>query len=138
MDLSKGQLREQLDDIHGVGPKIAESVFAYFTDPRTRKLLGKLLKLGVRTTASHSKNKAADEGPLKGLSFCITGVLSRPRAEMQERIAAAGGEVHERVKKGTTYLVTGDKTGKSKIDAAKKLGARLLDESELENLLSKG
>ena len=32
--------------------------------------------------------------------------------------------MHDKVKKGTTYLVAGEKVGKAKLDAAKKFGAR--------------
>ena len=46
-------------------------------------------------------------------------------------IRAAGGEVHYSVKKTTTYLVAGDKTGKSKLDQAKKFGTVVLTEQQL-------
>ena len=77
----------------------------------------------------------AATGPLTGASFCVTGVLSRKREDVHAAIRAAGGVVHDSVKKGTTYLVAGDKVGKSKLDAAKKHGATIIDEAELERMI---
>ncbi len=65
----------------------------------------------------------------------MTGVLSKKREDVHADIRAAGGEVHDSVKKNTTYLVAGDKTGKSKLDQAKKYGTRVVDEAGLEALM---
>ena len=61
----------------------------------------------------------------------MTGVLSKKREDVHADIRAAGGEVHDTVKKNTTYLVAGDKTGKSKLDQAKKFGTQVLTEAGL-------
>jgi DNA ligase (NAD+) len=66
----------------------------------------------------------------------VTGVLSKKREEVCADIRAAGGDVHESVKKTTSYLVAGDKTGKSKLEQAKKLGTKVISEDELRELLS--
>jgi len=50
-------------------------------------------------------------------------------------IRALGGEIHDSVKKNTTVLVAGDKTGKSKLDQAKKFGTKVVDEAGLEALM---
>jgi DNA ligase (NAD+) len=65
----------------------------------------------------------------------VTGVLSRKREDVHAAIRAAGGEVHDSVKKTTTYLVAGDKTGKSKLEQAKKYGTQVLTEAELYAIL---
>jgi DNA ligase (NAD+) len=70
------------------------------------------------------------------MSFCLTGVLSRKREEIQAEIRAAGGNVHDSVKKTTTYLVAGDKTGKTKLDQAKKAGTEVISERRLEDMMS--
>ena len=57
---------------------------------------------------------------------------------MHAAIRAAGGEVHDRVGKGTTYLVAGDKVGKSKLTAAEKRGTKVIDEAGLEKLIADG
>jgi DNA ligase (NAD+) len=62
-------------------------------------------------------------------------VLSRKREDVHADIRAAGGEVHDAVKKNTTYLVAGDKTGKSKLDQAKKFGTKVVTEAQLYGLI---
>jgi DNA ligase (NAD+) len=65
----------------------------------------------------------------------VTGVLTRRREDVHADIRAAGGEVHDKVKKGTTYLVIGEKVGKAKLDSAKKHGTEVVTETELAALL---
>jgi DNA ligase (NAD+) len=62
-------------------------------------------------------------------------VLSRRREDVHQAIRDAAGEVHDKVKQGTTYLVAGEKVGKSKLDTARKRGVRVIDEATLERLL---
>lgn len=122
----------ELAQIGGIGPKIASSVAAYVADPEQRRMLEQLLALGVE---AETEVAARVEGPLSGQSFCVTGVLSQPREEVHAQIRAQGGEVHTSVKKGTTYLVAGDKVGKAKLEAAEKKGAQVIDEERLRALL---
>lgn len=130
---SDDEAREHVGAIHGFGPKMVDSVVRYRADERVRALLQKLVTLGVGSP--QPKPVVATEGPLLGKSVCVTGVLSRRREDVHEDIRAAGGEVHDSVKKTTTYLVAGDKTGKSKLDQAKKFGTKVLTETELMALL---
>jgi DNA ligase (NAD+) len=115
---------------------MVESVVAFLGDSEQRTLMSKLRALGVGRPQPRAE--VAPDGPLKGMSFCVTGVLSRKRDEVFADIRGAGGEIHEAVKKTTTYLVAGDKTGKSKLDQAKKLGTKVITEDELGALLSRG
>jgi DNA ligase (NAD+) len=118
--------------IAGFGPKLVESVRAFLAEPVKRRLLERLRELGV----SRPQPRAVlTEGPLSGSSFCVTGVLTRRREDVHADIRARGGEVHDKIKQGTTYLVTGEKVGKSKLDAAKKFGTKILTEAELATLL---
>ena len=94
----------------------------------------KLRELGVG--APQPIAVVAAEGPLKGKSVCVTGVLSKKREDVHADIRAAGGEVHDGVKKNTSYLVAGEKTGKSKLDQAKKFGTKVVTEAELYALLA--
>jgi DNA ligase (NAD+) len=66
------------------------------------------------------------------MSFCVTGVLSRPREAVHASIIAAGGVVHDKVKKGTKFLVAGQKVGQSKLDSARKNGVEIIDEARLQ------
>jgi NAD-dependent DNA ligase len=77
-------------------------------------------------------------GPLLGQSFCVTGVLSRKREDIHADLRAAGAMIHESVKKDTTYLVAGDKTGKTKLDQAKKFGTKVITEAQMDALLAGG
>ena len=129
------QMRDELANSRGIGPKIAESVASHFKDPENREVLRKLLARGVRV---HEPEAETGSGPLAGKSFCVTGTLSRPREAIHAEIRAAGGEVHERVGKGTSYLVAGDKVGQSKLTAAEKRGTQVIHEAELERMLSAG
>lgn len=130
------QVHVDLDEIHSIGPKMAESVAAFLADPAQRAVLQKLVTLGVEVT--QKEEAAVTSGPLLGKSFCVTGVLSRPREVIHAAIKAAGGTVHDSVKKGTDFLVAGDKVGATKLDAAKKRGAEVIDEKGLEAMLGGG
>jgi DNA ligase (NAD+) len=123
------QARERVDSIRGFGPKMVESVVQFLADGEQRGLMEKLLASAVGRP--QPRPDVAAEGPLKGMTFCVTGVLSKKREDVHADIRAAGGEVHDSVKKTTTHLVAGEKTGKSKLDQAKKFGTRVITEAEL-------
>ncbi|HEU5072871.1 MAG TPA: NAD-dependent DNA ligase LigA [Polyangiaceae bacterium] len=134
LELDAPALAELLGNIAGFGPKLTESVQAYLANDVSRELLERLLEHGVSTPERLPERSA--EGPLVGLSFCVTGVLSKKREDVHAAIRSAGGEVHDKVKKGTSYLVVGEKVGKAKLDAATKRGAKLINESELEAMIA--
>lgn len=127
------QVPERAGSIAGFGPKLLESVERTLFDPVSRKLLERLVERGV--SRPQPVHEAAETGPLQGSSFCVTGVLSRRRDDVHLAILAAGGEVHDKIKKGTTFLVAGDKVGQAKLSAARKSGSRVIDEASLERLL---
>jgi DNA ligase (NAD+) len=127
------EIAERLAGVSGFGPKMVESVRAFLANPVERALLEKLKAHGV--SRPQPKHEVVADGPLSGRSFCVTGVLSRRREDVHADIRNAGGEVHDKVKKGTSYLVAGDKVGKAKLDGAKKFGAQVIDEAGLEALL---
>ncbi len=131
---SAEHVAEHVANIAGFGPKMVESVQAYLADPVARALLERLRDRAV--SVAQPVAQVATHGPLSGLAFCVTGVLSRKREDVHEAIRAAGGEVHDKVKKGTAFLVTGEKVGAAKLTAAKKLGARVIDEASLGRLLA--
>ncbi len=123
-----------VSSIAGFGPKMVESVVEFLFDETSRALLEKLRDRNV--SRAQPVKAVATEGPLQGMSFCVTGVLSRKRDDVHASIRDAGGEVHDKVKKGTTYLVTGEKVGKAKIESAKKVGAKVIDEATLETMIA--
>jgi DNA ligase (NAD+) len=128
------ELRAHVDDIRGFGPKMVDSVAAFFADGAQRALMEKLL---ARDVGVHAQPRAevVTTGPLVGKSFCVTGVLSRKREDIHAELRAAGARIDDGVKKDTTYLVAGDKTGKTKLDQAKKFGTQVITEAQMEALL---
>lgn len=127
------QVSEHVGSIHGFGPKMVDSVAAFLADPEQLQLMRKLRELQVGRP--QPLPQVAAEGPLKGMSFCVSGVLSRRREQVHTDIRAAGGEVHDTVKKTTTVLVAGEKTGKNKLDQARKYGTTVIDEAGLYAML---
>lgn len=124
--------RETLAAIHGIGPKIADSVASSLGDSRFLGILKKLLDLEI-DPRFEGRNQA--EGPLRGESFCVTGTLSRPRSEIHALIRKEGGTVHTSVKKDTTYLVIGAKVGQNKIEKAEKNGTKIISEQDLTTMI---
>ncbi|HVY28071.1 MAG TPA: NAD-dependent DNA ligase LigA [Polyangiaceae bacterium] len=125
--------RARISGISGFGPKMVDSVVKYLLAAESRELLEKLQARGV--SREQPVNVSKTEGPLVGMSFCVTGVLSKKREDVHQEIREAGGEVHDKVKKGTTYLLAGEKVGKAKLDGARKFGAQVIDEAGLAALL---
>jgi len=125
----------ELEEIEGVGHTIAVHVDRFLRDPHVQVVLDKLKERGVDPA---QPVKAVADGPLAGKTLVVTGTLSAPRAEIQKRIEAAGGKVAGSVSKKTHYLVAGADTGKTKLEAAHKHGVAVIDEAELERILTGG
>ena len=127
---------EALDEVDEVGPRIAESIRAYFASSRNRELVERLRAHGLRFDEPES---GADRpGRLAGKVFVLTGTLAGlSRDEATARIEAAGGKVTGAVSRNTDYVVVGDKPG-SKLRKAQQLDVAVLDEAGLLELLSVG
>lgn len=123
----------ELLEIEGVGDTIATSIDRFLRDPNAAAVLQKLLERGI--DPKQPVTVSAD-GPLTGKTFVVTGTLSKPRTDVQKAIEAAGGKVAGSVSKKTTYLVAGADTGKTKLEAAQKHGVTVIDEAELDKLLT--
>jgi DNA ligase (NAD+) len=123
----------ELHDLEGVGEVIAQNVDKFLRDSHVAAVLDKLAARGVDPAEPVT---AVVDGPLSGKTLVVTGTLSAPRADIQKRIEAAGGKVAGSVSKKTSYLVAGSDTGKAKLDAAQKHGVTVIDEAELEKLLT--
>ena len=129
---SDEEVREHVSGIHGFGAKMVECVALFVRDDAERAVLQKLLDRDV--SRPQPREVVATEGPLLGKSFCVTGVLTRKREDVHALLRAAGATIHDSVKKDTSYLVAGEKTGKTKLDQAKKYGARVVTEEEMDKL----
>jgi len=124
--------REELMSIPTVGPKIADSIAAFFEQKENRRIIQRLKDAGVNLKAE----KAKPEGlPLSGIEFVITGRLEAlTRQEAEARIKALGGSTGSSVTKKTAYLVVGADPG-SKLAHAQELGTKQLTEEEFLRLL---
>jgi DNA ligase (NAD+) len=121
---------EQLQAIEGFGPERSEALVAWFKKNPT--LVDDILAAGV-------KIRYRIKGNLTGKSFCFTGPSQRPRAELEELVTQAGGEVKSTVSKKLTYLVTpGGNWTSTKVQAAKKNGTHIITEDGFLKLVSGG
>ena len=128
--LIKGS-QEELEAIEGIGPVVADSIANFFKQARNQHMVRQLLHRGVKLQSTRSKKT----GKLTDKVFVLTGTLQGwTRAQVKERIKAAGGKDTGSVSGNTDYLVTGESPG-SKLNKAKNLGIKTIDEAALKKLL---
>jgi len=126
---------EQLQEVPDVGPVVASRISTFFAEKHNQAVIQSLIDSGLTWPESEPK-PAPDKGKLAGKTFVITGTLKgRSRNDARDQIRAAGGKVAGSVSKKTDYLVAGDTAG-SKLTKAQNLEITILDEVELEKLLS--
>ncbi len=118
--------------IEGVGEVLAEKIVTFFAQPHNNEVIDALLAAGVHWPDPRSERAA--EQSLAGLTFVLTGKLSRPRDEYKQRLLALGARVSGSVSKKTDYVVAGEDPG-SKLDKARALGVSVIDEAGLQELL---
>jgi DNA ligase (NAD+) len=132
MDAIAAASVEDLQRAEEVGPKVAESVYAFFHEPHNHELIDRLRDAGLQFTYTSTRPKA---GRFKGLTFVLTGSLpTLSRDEAKELIEGAGGKVSGSVSKKTSYVVAGEDAG-SKLTKAETLGLRIIDEGQLLDLI---
>ena len=120
---------EQLIEVEDVGEQMANSLLRWFGKAETREVVRRLAESGVEMEL-----KEQGGTQLEGLTFVITGTLSRPREYFKELILNAGGKVSDAVSAKTSYLLAGENAG-SKLKKAEKLGTKRLSEQEFYGLL---
>jgi DNA ligase (NAD+) len=126
--------RDDLVQAEDVGPRVAESILFFFAQPENRELIRRLREAGVDDRAAEA---AAGPKPLAGQVFVITGTLAAmTRDEARELLEGLGAEVGSSVARKTTGLVVGDTPG-SKLDRARKLGVRIIEEGEFLKLVGR-
>jgi DNA ligase (NAD+) len=123
---------EELQDVNEVGPRIAESIVEFFSIAANRKLVERLRE--AKLTLTGEKKQRGTQ--LAGKTFVLTGTLAHfTRDEAKKMIEDAGGKVTGSVSKKTDYVVAGADAG-SKLDKARELGVKVIDEKEMEKLVS--
>jgi len=125
---------DDLMEIEGLGPNIAESIVDWFARPFNQKLLKKLKNVGMWPRGGESNVKSKASNVFEGMTFVVTGTLPTfSRDDAKAFIESHGGKVTDSVSKKTSYLVLGENPG-SKFDKAKALGIKIVGEEELKRL----
>jgi len=127
MDRLERASAEEIGEIPGIGPKIAECTARFFQEARNRKTIARLRDVGLDLTEAGVSDTP---GPLTGKALVLTGGLkSLTRDEAKDAILRLGGRVTGSVSKKTDYVVVGEDAG-SKADDARRLGVPTLDETQ--------
>lgn len=125
---------DELVAIDEVGPKIAESVVAFFQQEKHRRFLQQLEEAGVKMADGEAyieETKAAFTGKV----FVLTGTLpTLDRKEASDLIEQAGGKTSSSVSKKTNYVLAGENAG-SKLAKAEELGIPIIDEAAFLHML---
>ena len=123
--------KETLTNINEIGPAIAESINTFLRNEKNKKVIERLKKAGVKTSMDIKKEKQH----LEGKTFVITGTLvGYTRQGAEELVRTLGGNASSSVSKNTDFVVAGLNSG-SKLDKAKKLGVKILNEKEFKKII---
>jgi DNA ligase (NAD+) len=120
--------------IKQMGEKIASSVSTFFNDEKNIKTLDALIKHGLRISNPDFIAGKKEENPLEGLTFVITGVLPKPRKEVEDLVELHGGHAASSVSASTDYLVVGENPG-SKLQKAEDLSVKTITYDELMKII---
>lgn len=126
--------KEELSEIEGIGPVMAESIYDFFHTEGNRELVERLKAAGLQMPNTLYRARATLEGeastPFSGKTVVFTGGLSTlSREEAKEKVLALGGKASGSVSKKTDFVVAGEDAG-SKLDKARQLGVKVLSEEE--------
>lgn len=122
---------EELNNLEGIGEKVATSLYEYFQKQKHFELIQRLSDRGIEIEIATPKKQTA----VLGKSFVLTGSLATmSRNEAKDRIKSLGGKVLSSVTHDTDFLVIGEDPG-SKVKKATELGVKLLEEAEFLKML---
>jgi DNA ligase (NAD+) len=138
MDAVMAASTEQLAEISGIGPKIAESIATWFSLEPNRAFVEKLRRAEVDFGVALPAEPEAPQ-VLAGKAVVVSGTLAGyTREEAMVAITARGGTSPGSVSAKTYALVVGDSPGTSKVTKAEKVGVPILDEAAFARLLETG
>lgn len=127
----KNATKEELIQIDDVGEVIADGIYKFFSDPANVSEIEKLYAAGVKPIYENS----VGGGVFSGEKVVLTGTLSEfKRDEAAAIIEKLGGEIMSGVSKNTTLVIAGESAG-SKLDKAKALGIKIIDEEKFKSLI---
>jgi DNA ligase (NAD+) len=132
---SKAKSEKERGIVTEVGRVVVESVLDFFSSESGRQTIRRMKQLGIQPKSEKISREHAANLPLAGKTFVVTGTLpTMTRDEAGARIEALGGHIAGSVSKKTDYVVAGESAG-SKLDKARTLGIRILDEAGLKKML---
>jgi len=135
MDALTAASFEELQGIQGVGPQIAESIRRFVDDSHNARIIDRLKKAGLQF--EEKRHRDAKQSALTGKTVVLTGTLSSfTREQAKQMIEDSGGHVASSVSSKTNYVVAGAEPG-SKLEKAKKLGVRIVEEDEFIRLVNR-
>ena len=119
----------ELMGIEDVGPRIADSIIAYFAVESHRQNIERLRAAGVQLSMAEESEEGRTD-LLGGKSFVISGVFSRySRDEYKKLIEMNGGKNVSSISKKTDYVLAGENMGPAKLEKARNLGVPIIDEN---------
>ncbi len=122
-----GATQEELVGIEDVGDIVAQSIVDFFSQEENREFVERLLACGIKPTVRQQGNTGT---LFAGMTFVLTGTLpTLTRAQAEEIIRQNGGKASSSVSKKTSIVLAGESAG-SKLDKARALGVRIMDEAE--------
>ncbi len=123
--------KEDILEVEDIGEVIANNIVSFFENKDNLAEIDSLLNQGVSVK---EKDSLSQNQKLKGLTFVLTGTISRSRAEVEKEIESMGGKCSSSVSKNTDYVLAGESAG-SKLDKARTLGIKVITEEEYNALI---
>jgi len=120
--------------VEGVGPVVAAHLAGFFAQAHNREAITRLTAAGIHWPSA-APRVGPQPQPLVGKTFVITGTLSRPRDQIKAELESFGAKVTGSVSGNTDFLLAGEEAG-SKLEKARALDVRVINEAELAALLT--
>jgi DNA ligase (NAD+) len=136
IDAIRNASEEELTAAPEIGDKIAESVVAFFKEKKHIKMVEQLREAGLNMEVSETSLPKKTSNKLDGLSFVVSGVFANfTRDGIKDVIEQNGGKSQSGVSAKTNFLLAGDEAGPSKLEKAKKLNIKIIDEKEFQRMI---
>jgi DNA ligase (NAD+) len=127
---------EQLTNVYEIGPKIAASIVAYFSDRDNLEMIKKLKSTGIKFSNDNATGQESNS--LNGKIIVISGIFRKhSRDEYKEMIERNGGKNSTSVSGNTSFILAGENMGESKREKADELGVPMINESEFLKIIGK-
>lgn len=135
MDALSQATAEQLATVNGIGQVIAQSVVNYFANPENREIIERLRTHGIQMEIANDTSGTRSDR-LAGQSIVISGVFAKhSRDEYKDIIEKNGGKNVGSISSKTSFVLAGENMGPAKLEKAKALGIKILNEDEFLSLL---